>query len=343
MFRFCMYNFKRTELFLLLLLFAILPCLNAQSTKQFIKEANAAYAKADYKSAVLLFEQGITAKSKVEEIEKCAFSHYKIENFKRAFERYQTTLLMRKASDANTYLYAAYSAHKSGNLKEALNYYTNYQSLQKNKVSDTINYSIKALKAYADSFALIQNNSISEPNANCVIIDATASIDPLNKELIFEWDFGDGNTKQGSIVEHCYAKPGTYIIQLTTIDKKSFLKREKDTSVTVTIAPTLLNIEGKTKVKYFLTAAYTAALNVPNDWIPIDYFWDFEEDGKASGLKVMHRFKNLKTYKVSLTIAFKNSAGQVFLKSGYTNVEVISEFDKSETLLEIEKQGGKGK
>jgi PKD repeat protein len=341
MFKYNTYNFK--GFVFLFLLLAYLPSFNAQSIKQFISEANAAYTKADYKSAVLLYEQGITPKSKVEEIEKCAFSHYKIENYKRAFERYQTVLSMRKVSEASTYLYAAYSAHKSGNLDAALNYYTNYQSLQKNKISDSLSYIIKAVKVYTDSFALIQNGSVSEPMSNCVNIDATASIDSQNKELIFEWDFGDGNIKQGIIVEHCYTKPGNYTIQLSTVDKKNFLKRDKDTSLSVTIAPTILTIDGKTRVKYFLAASYTAVLTVPNDWTPIDYFWDFEEDGKASGLKVMHKFKNVKTYKVSLSIAFKNSTGQVFLKSGYTNVEVFSEFDKSETLLEIEKQGGKGK
>lgn len=335
--------YKLKFIFLIFLYLVVSSNLKAQTTKQFINEANAAYLKAEYKTAVLLYEQGISPKSKVEEIEKCAFSHYKIQNYKRAFERYQTVLSMRKVNESSTYLYAAYSAHKSGNLESALNYYTSYQSLQKNIVSDSLSYTMKAIKAYIDSFALIQNNLVSDPNSNCVSIDATASIDTQNKELIFEWDFGDGNTKQGTTVEHCYAKSGTYTIQLSTLDKKSFLRRDKDTSLTVTIAPTILTIDGKTRVKYFLMASYSAVLNVPNDWIPIEYFWDFEEDGKASGLNVMHKFKNIKTYKVSLTVAFKNSAGQVFLKSGYTNVDVISEFDKSETLLEIEKQGGKGK
>ena len=48
--------------------------------------------------------------------------------------------------------------------------------------------------------------------------DASGSTDRDGSVVLCEWDFGDGQTTNGMIVEHAYQLPGQYTIQLTVVD-----------------------------------------------------------------------------------------------------------------------------
>ena len=52
----------------------------------------------------------------------------------------------------------------------------------------------------------------------------------------YEWRFGDGNKAFGSIVEHCYAGPGTYLVQLdvTNLVTREVSVNEKSQTLLVT-------------------------------------------------------------------------------------------------------------
>lgn len=51
-----------------------------------------------------------------------------------------------------------------------------------------------------------------------VVFDASSSSDPDQDPLSYAWDFGDGRTGQGKVVQHTYAKPGEYVVMLTVRD-----------------------------------------------------------------------------------------------------------------------------
>ena len=51
-----------------------------------------------------------------------------------------------------------------------------------------------------------------------VWFDASASSDPDADELLFFWEFGDGNTDTGKIVTHRFEQEGTYRVELTVDD-----------------------------------------------------------------------------------------------------------------------------
>ncbi|MBA7517485.1 hypothetical protein ES705_09539 [subsurface metagenome] len=51
-----------------------------------------------------------------------------------------------------------------------------------------------------------------------VFFDASGSYDPDGDILIYEWDFKDGNTGSGKIVNHTFSSTGNYNVRLTVTD-----------------------------------------------------------------------------------------------------------------------------
>lgn len=52
-----------------------------------------------------------------------------------------------------------------------------------------------------------------------VLFDASSTGDPEeNTPLTYEWDFGDGNSDTGEVVEHTYTTAGVYTVELTVTD-----------------------------------------------------------------------------------------------------------------------------
>lgn len=135
----------------------------------------------------------------------------------------------------------------------------------------------------------------------------------------YAWDFGDGGSALGRIVDHRYREPGNYLVTLTTVDSTGAKsQRSKDVSVTAAVDPTpeftfspsapLVNT-----TVFFNAAASTAA---PGRKI-ISYKWDFGDGTSATGITTSHKFKkDGTTYVVNLTVT--DDAG----KKGNVNHEV---------------------
>ncbi|MGB5925219.1 MAG: glycoside hydrolase domain-containing protein, partial [Dehalococcoidia bacterium] len=49
-------------------------------------------------------------------------------------------------------------------------------------------------------------------------LDASQSSDADGQIVLFQWNFGDGNTSTGSIVTHAYSLPGEYLVSLVVVD-----------------------------------------------------------------------------------------------------------------------------
>lgn len=72
--------------------------------------------------------------------------------------------------------------------------------------------------------------------ADCIefhcTFDASGSASPRGLGLIYAWEFGDGNTGTGQIVEHVYAEPGEYEVKLQAADGVGFPGEETVTVMT---------------------------------------------------------------------------------------------------------------
>lgn len=70
-----------------------------------------------------------------------------------------------------------------------------------------------------------------------LIFDATDSSDPDGLTLHFEWEFGDGQSGEGSMVKHRYAKAGSFTVSLTVSDGKLEDQKTQTFSIASPVVP----------------------------------------------------------------------------------------------------------
>ncbi|HLE96668.1 MAG TPA: PKD domain-containing protein, partial [Candidatus Thermoplasmatota archaeon] len=92
---------------------------------------------------------------------------------------------------------------------------------------------------------LLTQNPVAVIKCCCVDLacafDGAASTDPDGTIAAYTWDFGDGKTATGSLVEHVFTSPGTYTVRLTVRDNvgaTGTTTRVVNLSTTPRVAPT---------------------------------------------------------------------------------------------------------
>jgi len=65
-----------------------------------------------------------------------------------------------------------------------------------------------------------------------VTFDGSSSYDPDGEIVKWEWDFGDGATGEGEVVDHAFSTPGDYLVILTVTDNSG---AQAQMSQTVTV------------------------------------------------------------------------------------------------------------
>ncbi|MFA6436763.1 MAG: PKD domain-containing protein [Candidatus Paceibacterota bacterium] len=118
--------------------------------------------------------------------------------------------------------------------------------------------------------------------ATTVHFDGSQSFDPDHDELVYFWNFGDGNSKEGTSIDHFYELSGKYVVSLEVGDGKS---TSIDTLI-VNVYPQAIFISE------FLPDPLTE--EEKNEWIEIGNFssyladisgWEIADEGTSS-----HRF-----------------------------------------------------
>lgn len=71
------------------------------------------------------------------------------------------------------------------------------------------------------------------PKGSAVTFDASGSTDPDGEIVDYLWDFGDGSTDVGAIVDHVFATAQKYTVRLTVIDDDG-VSESAEKSVTIT-------------------------------------------------------------------------------------------------------------
>jgi hypothetical protein len=126
----------------------------------------------------------------------------------------------------------------------------------------------------------------------------------------YDWNFGDGEKASGVVVEHCYAGPGTYVVQLDVLNlitKKVSYNEKTDTLVVTKIEQPYISAPDSIIVgqRIMLNADET---NLP-EWKIAQYYWNFGDETIAVGNRVDKTFLKPGKYNVQLIVSNEPDPG----------------------------------
>ncbi|MFH1854180.1 MAG: PKD domain-containing protein [Candidatus Omnitrophota bacterium] len=136
-----------------------------------------------------------------------------------------------------------------------------------------------------------------------VKFDGSTSSDPDGDKLTHTWDFGDGTTVTGANVKHNYAKGGMYKATLFVDDGK-----DSDCSGATKVhyinvnTPPVAEVGPDLKVCVNYEIEFDGTKSHDEDGDKLTYKWDFGDGTTAVGPKVKHAYKDIGTYKVTLSV-----------------------------------------
>jgi PKD repeat protein len=169
-----------------------------------------------------------------------------------------------------------------------------------------------------------------------VIFNASASHDAQGGIVSYEWDFGDGNTGFGVIIEHTYKLGGYYVATLTVTDAdgatgkthiginvlpgESQCAEDDDTCGAEDIPYAIITSNWSCSgaqvgeaIRFDGTASRPAVGKI------ISYHWDFGDGSTDSGPIVTHAYDSQNTYIVTLTVV--DEGGGVGTAKGSVHVD----------------------
>jgi len=132
---------------------------------------------------------------------------------------------------------------------------------------------------------------------------ATTNDEEATRPVNYNWDFGDGTTTSGLLVNHNYAEEGEYTVTFTASNERSTDTATRQVTVLapaeiITISADPMDPDTDTSVQF--------SSNVTGS-TPIDYAWDFGDGNTGSGESPSHTFDTEGEYTVTLTAS--NEAG----------------------------------
>lgn len=146
---------------------------------------------------------------------------------------------------------------------------------------------------------------IMSPNCNEFTFDASESADPDNEKISFSWDFGDGATAVGPIVDHRYQNSGDYDVTLKITDNSgSECAEDSLTQKVVVNIPPYVEFSAPSRVCANIPVKVNASNSRDDQGRGLSYMWNFG-DGTHLNTKKSIAEKTYKiggTYDIMLTI-----------------------------------------
>lgn len=134
----------------------------------------------------------------------------------------------------------------------------------------------------------------------CYEFDATESVDPERKDIIFNWKLGDGTQKTGVKVEHCYRQSGEYQVEFYVYDTvlhQQYVPDEQNLGMPnpylLVVPPgfsTELSSNSRKKVGRSLE------LSVADRVEGMKYLWDMGDGTIYEGSEIVHQYKSSGSY-----------------------------------------------
>ena len=163
-----------------------------------------------------------------------------------------------------------------------------------------------------------------------VSFDGSGSYDPDGVIVSYLWDFGDGTTGTGSIVNHSYSESGTYTTTLTVTDDDGGTDRIFVTEVINDQPPVAILTASSSTVNIGEVVSFDGSGSYDPDGVIVSYLWDFGDGIAESGVTVSHEYAENGNFFVSLTLTDEAGiTGSAHAKIIVVNTPPIASFNVS--------------
>ena len=203
----------------------------------------------------------------------------------------------------------------------------------------------KNAKRLANSCQMLLDNSksgacsmISTAN-NCFTLDASFSVDNEVPDLIYQWEFDNGDKLEGPVVNYCFPGAGRRKVKLNTYDKAKNFSLKTDTVLYIIIDGIPITFKNSEEPQINDLINFDASNSLIDGATITDYFWDFGDGTLGLGKITEHSFKNTGNYTIKLTVTAQSNDGkQDIIYCGFKKINVGSDVYIEKSLLDILKE-----
>ncbi|MDP4210751.1 MAG: PKD domain-containing protein [Bacteroidota bacterium] len=189
----------------------------------------------------------------------------------------------------------------------------------RNRVSDIFEFRM--------NFPVFVNKAkLQEKNTYTYEFFEQSTINTDTTSFLYEWDFGDKTKIRGKSleVEHTFAKPGDYLVQLNVIDT---LTGQLYKNQAANLFP-VRDVE-----QPFITCRDTVIVGQPvlfdasKTYLPEvqsqEYYWDFSDGELGQGKSLSHSFAEPGLYRIYLGVTGQDATQQKTVVASYRDIWVI--------------------
>jgi PKD repeat protein len=167
-----------------------------------------------------------------------------------------------------------------------------------------------------------------------IYFNASQSYDLDGHIVSYFWDFGDGTTGTGVIVEHSYADDGLYIVKLTVTDDDGATASTTAAKAVANRPPTASFTENATTLYRGEVIRFNATESFDPDGYIASYLWSFGDGTNATGVIVDHVYIDDGNYTVTLTVTDDDGALAVVTATKFVlNRPPIASFTENATIV----------
>jgi len=180
-------------------------------------------------------------------------------------------------------------------------------------------YTVTLTLTDSDGFSVSQTDVLTVGDVAPIITDMTTGTVAEGSEMIlavqaydiagdpltYSWDFGDGATAAGAVVEHTWADNGVYTVTVTVEDDEGGQDQMQSDIVVTNQSPVITLLIGPESADEGAGMGFVALAedDSPVDQAELVYTWDFGGGEQLQGSNAVHAFPDDGRYDVTLTVS----------------------------------------
>lgn len=134
------------------------------------------------------------------------------------------------------------------------------------------------------------------------VLDASASTDADGQILSWLWDFGDGVTGEGPVVNYAWTRPGTYSVTLSVTDDSGTASAVQSAAMQVRVDAAPAADAGPDQFVSVSEIVFDGGGSTDSDGVVTAWEWDFGDGATASGQIARHAYLRPGAYEVALVV-----------------------------------------